>query len=152
MDLCTLFMTTHVVEDLSKYEKQRLKRNEYARQYRERNKSDIIDDASEERRIALNLKAKFYRDRRKAAKTEQDLLSECVNVKTTWADALDGFVQFACKAFVNKKQHLVSDDVITYPTSTDALNGYIHVAFVFIGVMLVAFIFITSTPAVIPTI
>jgi hypothetical protein len=61
-------MSANTTEFVSKLDSQRLKRNEYAKQYRIRNKSDVIDDASEERRIALNLKAKFYRDRKKKIK------------------------------------------------------------------------------------
>jgi hypothetical protein len=59
------------VHDSAKKEKLRLKRNEYARNYRERNKTIVIDDESEEKRIALNLKAKFYRERKKAVLAEQ---------------------------------------------------------------------------------
>jgi hypothetical protein len=66
-------MVEVVAEDRLKHEQKRLKRNEYARQYRERNKSDIIDDASEEKRFALNAKAKMYRDRRKAAQIKKQM-------------------------------------------------------------------------------
>ena len=61
-------MVQDIVNDAVKYEKLRLKRNEYARHYRERNKTTVIDDESEEKRIALNLKAKLYRDRKNEKK------------------------------------------------------------------------------------
>ena len=74
------------VHDSAKHEKLRLKRNEYARNYRERNKTTVIDDESEEKRIALNLKAKFYRERKKAVLTEQKKnqdASACTGVGVT---------------------------------------------------------------------
>ena len=91
----TALLSMNITEMLSKTELQRLKRNEYARQYRKRNKSDVIDDASEEKRIALNLKAKFYRDRKKDQKVQEELTIENVPVSMkNLTDIIDSHIPF----------------------------------------------------------
>jgi len=128
-------MVVDVVSDALKQETRRLKRNEYARKYRAQNKSDIIDDASEEKRIAFNLKAKFYRDRRKASDAIKlaavcTTLPEDVGMYTTVLQNFTG---------------------IYSRFEPEVLGGYVRLAFSFIAVALVLFILMTSPPLAQPT-